>query len=200
MIGRLIIGAVTLAATGYAVKEYCETNGCPWDDDAPYEDEKPTQKKSETKQSFKQAKQFHKRKKTLYKEVMTQYGEFLKTNSIEDDTIDPDAKMIKQKFPDELVNDEVASYLDKIVNTMEILTHNLQLAIKSYEGKEEDLRKIKNYAKAIYDLAHTQLFAQSIYGQSFQKDVVLETLVGVMELAVRRDVVFVDLGSEKEDK
>ena len=194
MIGRLILGTVTLAAAGYALKEYCETNGCPWEEDTRYdEEEKPAQSKNETSQSFKQAKQFHKRKKALYKEAMTHYREFLDKHSIEDDTLDLDAKMIKQKFPDELVDDEVASYLEKIVKTLEILTYNLKLAIESYDNKEDELSKIQNYAKAIYDLAHTQLFSQSIYGQSFQKDVILETLVGVMELAVRKDAVFVDL-------
>jgi hypothetical protein len=32
MLVRLLIGGVTLAAAGYAAKEYCEENGCPWDD------------------------------------------------------------------------------------------------------------------------------------------------------------------------
>lgn len=27
----LIIGGVTLAVVGYAVKEYCNDEGCPWD-------------------------------------------------------------------------------------------------------------------------------------------------------------------------
>jgi hypothetical protein len=32
----LILGGIALTAVGYGVKEYCESEGCPWDDHATY--------------------------------------------------------------------------------------------------------------------------------------------------------------------
>ena len=29
----LVLGGITLAAVGYGVKEYCESEGCPWDEE-----------------------------------------------------------------------------------------------------------------------------------------------------------------------
>jgi len=32
MMVRLLLGSIALGAVGYGIKEYCDQEGCPWDD------------------------------------------------------------------------------------------------------------------------------------------------------------------------
>ena len=114
---RLLFGSVTLAAAGYAVKEYCDTYGCPWDDAIESYDENSTQTEEKNK-SFKQAKEFHKQKKVLYKKAMVAYQEFLQNLDVEDAGFDHNAKIKKQKFPDDVLDSEVQQYIKKSTKEM----------------------------------------------------------------------------------
>lgn len=198
---RLILGTVTLAAAGYAVKEYCETERCPWELWESEEDSKePMYQDTLKESSYEIAKQFYKQKKVLYKSAMSEYETFLQTHSLEIDSVEFDQKLQKQKFEDEIVTDEVQSYMDKILLNMEILSANLTVVIKTFNSNElpvaDAQTKIKTYIKAIYDLAHLQLFSDSFTRHEVQKNEILETLVGVMDLSIKKEVIHVDLNGE----
>ncbi|QOY52498.1 hypothetical protein [Candidatus Sulfurimonas baltica] len=90
----LIIGEVTLAVVSYAIKEICDEEGCPWDN------ESSTFEKADSgtvKNSIK-SKEFHKFKKNIYKTSMREYQEFLQKHNIENNDITTDLKLEKQKF------------------------------------------------------------------------------------------------------
>lgn len=219
MLGKILIGGVTLAAAGYAVNEYCEEYGCPWDDDAAssssYRDEEETQEKV----SYQKALDFRKQKKALYKTSMKIYREFLEKHGIKDDVLQLDIKLPKQKFPDTMVDDDISSYMDKIINTLETLSYNLALNIKfvglneSKDVDEERLKLIQAYAKNIYALAHVAFFVDSFsgeaitkftifnspYSQKFNKEEILSTLVEAMSLSVQKESIHVDLSKESNE-
>ena len=217
MLVRLLIGGVTLAAAGYAVKEYCEQEGCPWDDtitDLPrYEHEKET----EANVSYKKALDFHKRKKALYKTSMKIYHEFLEKHDIQDDTLRTDTKLLKQKFPDTIIDDEINSYMEKIQTTLEILSYNLALNIKfvgiddNKRVDEMSLELIQAYAKYIYALAHAPFFlydgevitkfkmSDSFYRKRLNKEELLFRLVEAMSLSMKKESITLDMRGESDE-
>lgn len=174
---RLILGTVTLAAAGYAVKEYCETNGCPWEDWEFEEYNQPTKPQETSKESFKHSKQFHKQKKAIYKDAMANYQDFLSKYSLQDEAIDFDVKLEKQKIEDANVTDQVSSRMEKILHSMETLQHNLSVAMHNYETDTQIWEKIQSYAQVFYNLAHVGLL---------DKNAVLETLVDAMTLCMQK--------------
>ena len=221
MLVRLLIGGVTLAAAGYAAKEYCEENGCPWDDEitpSPSYEHKQ-EKEPEEKVSYEKALDFHKRKKELYKASMKTYREFLEQHGIEDNTLCTTTKLLKQKFPDSIIDDDIESCMEKITNILEILSYNLALNIKfvaldeNNKVNEKSLKLIQNYAKNIYALAHAAFFidtssgdvitkftmSDSFYSDKLNKGGLLTILVEAMSLSVRKESIHVDL-SEKSDE
>ena len=222
MLVRLLIGGVTLAAAGYAAKEYCEERGCPWDDEvitpSPSYEHKQEKEPAE-KVSYEKAREFHKRKKALYKTSMKTYREFLEKHNIKDDTLQTDTKLLKQKFPDTIIDDEISSYMEKIINTLETLSYNLALHIKFVgldENKEiddESLQLIQTYAKNIYALAHVAFFidpfsnetitkfkmSDTFYRKKLNKEGLLSTLVDAMSLSVKKESIHVDLSGETDE-
>jgi len=221
MLVRLLIGGVTLAAAGYAVKEYCEENGCPWDDEIiplpSYEHKQ--EKEPEGKVSYEKALDFHKCKKELYKASIKTYREFLEQHGIEDNTLQTGAKLLKQKFPDSIIDDDIDSCMEKITNILEILSYNLALNIKFVALDENDkvdeksLKLIQNYAKNIYALAHAAFFIDtpsgnvitkftmpdSFYRDRLNKGGLLTILVEAMSLSVKKESIHVDLSGESDE-
>ncbi len=220
MLVRLLIGGVTLAAAGYAAKEYCEENGCPWDDTITPSPSYEHEKEQEEKVSYEKATNFHKRKKALYKTSMKTYREFLEKHDIKDDTLQTDTKLLKQKFPDTIIDDEISSYMEKIINTLETLSYNLALHIKfvgfkeSKEIDKESLQLIQTYAKNIYALAHVAFFIDPLsdeaitkikmsdtfyYRKKLNKEGLLSTLVEAMSLSIKKESIHVDLSGETDE-
>lgn len=219
MLVRLLIGGVTLAAAGYAAKEYCEENGCPWDDTITPSPSYEHEKEPEEKVSYEKATNFHKRKKALYKTSMKTYREFLEKHDIKDDTLQTDTKLLKQKFPDSIIDDEISPYMEKIINTLETLSYNLALHIKfvgfkeNKEIDEESLQLIQTYAKNIYALAHVAFFMDpfsdetitkfkmpdTYYRKKLNKEGLLSTLVDAMSLSVKKESIHVDLSGETDE-
>ena len=214
MLVRLLIGGVTLAAAGYAAKEYCEENGCPWDDTIT-----PSPSYEHEKVSHTKALDFHKCKKALYKTSMKTYREFLEKHNIKDDTLQTDTKLLKQKFPDTIIDEEINSYMEKILNTLETLSYNLALHIKfvaldeNSKVNEKSLKLIQNYAKNIYALAHAAFFidtpsgdvitkftmSDSFYSDKLNKGGLLTVLVDAMSLSVKKESIHVDLSEKADD-
>ncbi len=186
----LIIGGVTLAVVGYAIKEVCEEEGCPWDNKIPT----PERDNTETVEISKQSKEFHKFKKTIYKSSMQEYQSFLEKHNVENNDITTDAKLEKQKFSDEQITDELESYINQISNTLEILSHNLSLGIRMAQNEkslEDDVvEKLNSYANNIYTLSHLKLFDQ---WQSINQVEILSVLVKAMGQATQKDTIHVDL-------
>ena len=209
---RLILGGVTLAAAGFAAKEYCEENGCPWEDSS----FSSSYEKDDETVNYKKSLAFHKQKKEFYKTAMKTYSKFLTQYNIQDDTIQTDAKLLKQRFADEIIDDEISSYMDKITATLEILSHNLTLGIKlvkingGEKVDEESLSQLQAYARSIYALAHAPFFLDEYSGEVLtklkeydsiddallNKEGLLSVLVEAMSLAVQKESIHVDLSGE----
>ena len=190
----LIIGGVTLAVVGYAIKEICEEEGCPWDNESSAFEKAEEQTASETVKSSKKSKEFHKFKKNIYKTSMREYKEFLQKYNIENNDIATDLKLQKQKFSDEQITDELESYISQISNTLEILSHNLSLGIRMVQNEkslEDDVvKKLNSYVDSIYQLSHLELFDK---WQRVNQVEILSLLVKAMGQATQKDTIHVDL-------
>lgn len=214
MLVRLLIGGVTLAAAGYAVKEYCEEEGCPWDllENDSFSNSNDELVATQEKVNYTKSAEFHKRKKKLYKSSMREYKEFLNLYSIENDTVEKNAKIVKQKFVDEVVDELVESYMDKIIKNMEILSYSLSIGIKyitsqTEQPTDEDLAQLQAYTKSISNLANVVFFIDRFSGESLirvthynavnrikiNKEQILSTLVEAMSLSVEKGNLYVDL-------
>ena len=209
-----IIGGVTIAAVGYAIKEICEEEGCPWEDSTSSEKNRDKEQKSDNTKDFfwgyyetdsssskqelknsKISKEFHKVKKSIYKTSMQMYQEFLVKYEIDDKYILPiDNKLKKQKLSDDLISDELDSYIKQITSTLEILSHNLSLGIQVLQNKENsqeyDVENLYDYAQSIYDLSHLMLLDE---WQNLNQVEILSTLVKAMKQVTNKDTIYVDL-------
>jgi len=187
----LIIGGVTLAVVGYAIKEVCEEEGCPWDSKTSTFEKT---EEAETVMNSKKAKDFHKFKKNIYKVSMQEYQEFLEKHNLQNDDITTDLKLEKQKLSDEMITDEIESYINQISNTLEILSYNLSLGIKMMQNEksleDEVVQKLNSYANSIYNLSHLKLFDQ--WSRVNQVEI-LSVLVKAMGEATQKDTIHVDL-------
>jgi len=182
---RLLVGGVTLAALGYALKEYCEEEGCPWDE---YEDEieKKDDKDSDMEENI--SKEFRKKKKSFLKESIEVYSQYIEKYNIED-SITCNPKIKKQ-----LLTKEALEYTQIIEETLEILSHNLKiniLNIESLNNLEEIKDKINSQMEAICKLSHLKLYKND----KLNKEEILQTLVDTMRFALHKDNIYVDLSS-----
>ena len=185
---RLIVGGATLAAVGYALKEYCEEEACPWDEFLSSEQSR------EKEPSFKNgaiAKEFHKQKKSIYKKSMQEYKAFLETQNISDAELPLDSKLTKEKFSDERAED-VILYIQQISDTLEILSCNLDLEIRYFS---DDKEKITQYAQSIYALSHLKLFNRKYRVNETE---ILSALVKAMALTSQKNSIHVDLEGSKD--
>jgi len=186
----LVLGSVTLAAAGYALKEYCEREGCPWDDEIPFiatrveKDETACRNLNGTI-----AKNFHKNKKSHYKVGMQKYHEFLHHHNIEDKDVQTDAKLQKQKFPDNYVDDEANALLQQIVATIESLSTHIKLHADKFntqvELTEKEKEQMKLYAQKLFALSHLQIFE---WGDRLNKMEILQVLVGALDLHIQKNI------------
>ena len=194
---RLVIGGVTLAAAAFAVKEFCEEEGCPWDDEI-YSSADTTETKNKKKDKKKMqntiSKEFHKTKKEFYNPVMKNYEAYLIKYDIDNDGIDVDAKLHREKFADESIDAQTQEYINKIVNTLDILTYNLSLELRMSIGDDkpddETAEKLDKHAKSIYNLANLQLFNNN---NELNQTEILSCLVEAMSLATQKESIHVDL-------
>ena len=142
----------------------------------------------------KKSKEFHKFRKDIYKASMREYQEFLKKYDIEDKNTLTYTKLKKDKFSDEQVSDELESYISKISNTLEILSHNLSLGMRMAQNEksleDDTVVALNNYANSIYNLSHLKLFDKN---QMLNKVEILSVLVEAMELSTQKNTIHVNL-------
>ena len=190
----LIIGGATLAVVGYAVKEYYNDEGSPWDNYSIALKKVEGNKESEDMKSSKKSKEFYKYKRYIYKTSMQEYQKFLEEYKIENNNISCSIKLEKQNFNDEDITDDLESYINKISNILKILSYNLSLGIRMVQNKkdlEDDVViKINSYANNINKLSHLKLFDKL---QNLNQLEILSSLVIAMELAIQKDTIYVDL-------
>ena len=203
-----IIGGVTLAAVGYGIKECIKNDDCVsttkdklsdgalalYDSIDKIEEKlkvgiyelEPTSTEKETLQTketiHKLAKEFYKSKKKIYKNTLKQYKDFTEKPSI-----DLDTKLQKEIFEDSLVTSEVESYIKQILNTLDVISANLDINIRFHNTQVE---KIDYYIKSIYELSHLKIFDKS---KNINKIEILSTLVQSMESALHKDGIQLDL-------
>ena len=153
--------------------------------------------------STKISKQFHKQKKKIYKASMQEYQAFLDKHSIQDAIVATDVKLLKQRFPDTTVDDEIESYMSQVNKNLEILSHNLSLAIQiseldTEEISDESIIQIHSTAKSIYDLSHLAFFTHTdrdgfSSSSELNKENILSLLVEVMSHLVKKEMIQVSL-------
>lgn len=215
MLVRLLLGTVTMAAAGYAVKGYCEDEGCPWESkkrssESDYSDKE--EKEPQEELSYKKAIEFHKTKKGFYKSSMKSYQKFLDKYSLIDEEINTDSKLVKQKFSDDMIDEDIESYMKQINDILDILSYNLSLGMKvSALGKDEptqeSITQLRGYAKSIYTLSHISFFVvgwtnkiiqitNKNVATQFNKENILEALVTAMSLSMQKESIHVDLSGE----
>lgn len=195
---RLIIGGVTLAAIGYAIKEYCEEEGCPWDKPSHTNTKNTTEDETNnvSNDDSKKLKEFYEFKKDIYEESMTRYQEFLQKHQLQNSEISTEIELEEEKLIDELITHEVASYIAQISNTLDILVYNLSLGIRLLENKQvieaSNVAELNNYANNIYVLSHLKLFDAH---ENLNKVEILSSLVQAMGLTIQKNTIHVNLES-----
>jgi hypothetical protein len=189
---RLIIGAATLAAAGYAAKEYCETEVCPWDDISytPSTSEKSVKKPK----NGKIAKEFHKHKKEHYQKGMQHYQSFLEKHDLQDRYVKTDVKLSKQKFPDDYVSEDAKLAIERISHMIEILSYNIEFNSKLLNERteidKEDQELMSKYAQNLFALAHLEIF---IGLKLLNKNGIAQAMYEAMSLSVQKDTIHVNL-------
>lgn len=127
--------------------------------------------------SCEEAKKFHSYKKDIYTTAKKLYEECLKKYNIENDIAFLDRKLPKEKFPKEMLTDEVKYYIEQISYVLDIHVHNLKLKVDLIEIKgkvtQEAQERLVLNMQSIYNLTYLQLFNSL----EFNKTEVLETLV-----------------------
>ena len=149
------------------------------------------------------SKQFLKQKKKIYKVSMQEYQAFLEKYNIQNSLVTTDSKLLKQRFPDNVVNDEIESYMSQFIKNLEILSHNLSLSIReadldAQEVSSETISQIQATAKSIYDLSHLAFFIQadeeaSTSSIKLNKENILSLLVDVMSHLVKKEMLHISL-------
>lgn len=144
--------------------------------------------------SSKRSKEFHKYKKAIYKTSIHEYLDFLEKCELESNGTFSHLKLEKQDFSNEQVTSELELYIKKILNILEILSYNLSLEIRMIENPKEledhVVLKLNSYANSINELCHIKLFNNN---QNLNQVEILLTLVIAMKLAIRKELVHVDL-------
>ena len=195
-----IIGGVTLAVAGYAL---CE-DGCDYFSSGNkkrirYDEDEPNstvdnEQKFKNSDMAKKAKKFHKFKKFIYTTSMQEYSEFLEKYQLDNTEFPNDVKLKKELFREDQITDELKEFISKISNALDVLSHNLNLAIRVQQTKtspeEETLVKIKSYASNIFALSHVKLFDSS---ENINKLNILSALVEAMKFTTQKDSMHVDL-------
>lgn len=170
----LLIGGVTLAAVGYAIKEYCEEEGCPWEN----MEKTYTTQTQENTPYYTISKEFHKFKKKLYKKSMKEYKEFLEKNAIDNDDAMKYVKIEKELIENHLISSALESYIDELSFVLNTLSYNLKLSLKLLEKQENvsnaNLEQINTYVENIDKLSHLKLLDKS---GNVNTDEILECLV-----------------------
>jgi hypothetical protein len=187
----LIIGSVTIAAVGYAVKEYCEDEGCPWDESV-CSSSTPTTIPIVLNTT--KAKEFYKLKKSFYKPTLKKYATFIEKHQLKNPSIDITQKLQKKKFDDAVVTEELNGFMKQIGSTLEILAYNIDLKIrlleKSEKIEESELEKLNQDLDNLYNLSHLKLFKSN---QQIDKIEILSTLVKSMTTSMQKDSIPLEL-------
>jgi len=201
----IIIGTVAITAAGYALKEFCEEEGCPWDTHSASTSSETSNQESKEETDFTKSLAFHKKRKKLYKNSMKEYQEFLNRYEITQDAFSTTQKLEKQKYNDLLIDEEWKSLMLQVEQTLDTLFYNLSLGIKLIKvddakksQDEESLKHLQNYALHIHRLSHIN-FINDIFpygGCSLNKTAILLALVEAMSLMTKKDTIHVDLSSE----
>lgn len=186
----LIIGSVTLAAVGYAVKEYCEDKDyLPWNESV-----SSTVTPTPVAHNTTKSKEFYNLKKSFYQPTLKKYATFIEKHQLENPTIDITQKLQKEKFDDAVVTEELNGFIKQISSILKILTYNIDLKIclleKQEEKQESELTELNQDLTNLYNLSHLKLFTSY---QQIDKVEILSALVKSMVTMTQKNSIPLEL-------
>ena len=136
----LVLGGIALAAVGYGVKEYCEENGCPWDDEVSYTPPKPSNFFAD----------LHREKITLHEEALPKLRALLLRvdNTDEKLILDDAVSLDEEKLENEALKEDVKLYADIYKNVLSDASGVLNAYADEIEILLEISTKYENYNKS----------------------------------------------------
>ena len=145
----LVLGGIALAAVGYGVKEFCESEGCPWD-------EASSSTRTKKKNVF---KKLHKRKMTIYDTNFKTLKEHLsQIKNLKELPLDIEEKApTKEKLDHSDVTGEVKVYVEQYIDILRDANSVLVIYVKKVEeimhtslDYREYSKKDKKFLKKLY--------------------------------------------------
>ncbi|MEA2047775.1 MAG: hypothetical protein U9O64_04930 [Campylobacterota bacterium] len=135
----LVLGGIALAAVGYGLKEYCESEGCPWD-----EEENTLSRSDEVRTDF---ETFHKIKIELYKDYFVDSVQLL---SQVENMPSKNLKQITATFSKELhdsINNDVAEMLTASKEVLLYVQDILMVSVRNMQNILEESTDYRSYSK-----------------------------------------------------
>jgi hypothetical protein len=167
----LVLGGIALAAVGYGVKEYCENEGCPWDDSIDYTPSTPATN------TF---KSLHEKKLLLYENNLLQLRVLLlKVEKVDEklkfnDTVN----IVEEKLSEEEVEEDVKLYAgmyEEILDTSSYLLDDFIGIVKMILSKEIKYSNFnKSEQKVLKKAYKTVNSVQKLLGLKLLNDKVLD--------------------------
>ncbi len=176
----LVLGGIALAAVGYGVKEYCESEGCPWDDNISHTPPKPRNIFTD----------LHRVKTTLHKERLVKLRALLLIveNTDEKHILDDSVSLMEEKLENAALSEDVKLYADiyknvlsdasNVINTyadeIEVL---LEISTK-YENYEKSQKKLVKKAHKLINETQVLLSHQLVDNKS---EIITETVIVIID-------------------
>ncbi len=149
----LVLGGIALAAVGYGVKEFCESEGCPWDAEVSKESSKTS------KNIFEKIEE---RKRELHEEVLSQFKEYLlatvhkKQWKFEEPTV-----LTYEKFSQNQIPKDVKLYAKMYLEMLEdisldfrYISQVLKEKSKPYKNFTKEQKKLVKNAYKLFNLSY----------------------------------------------
>ena len=140
----LVLGGIALAAVGYGVKEFCEEEGCPWDD----ESKEPEKKMSCNDYLYREKLKFYEVLHLRYLPVVSQIeGYTPKALKY------PHASFIKENIPvNSALQNDACNYTRFIVNSrlkLESCVDRLEISINSTVNDSDSIQNDLSFAEKL---------------------------------------------------
>jgi len=150
----LVLGGIALAAVGYGVKEYCESEGCPWDDEPQRETSTPV---NVFEALHKQKVELFESKLVKFKKLLLKIEHETKKSDFEDETY-----IYEEKLAAHELEDDVKLYATSYKNVLHTSAHLVERYVATLElvlSKQIPYKNLataeKKFIKKSYKLTHT---------------------------------------------
>ena len=139
----LVLGGIALAAVGYGLKEYCEEEGCPWDNEV-------RTRPSRSEAPVNTFEELHKDKVALYEDRLLG----LRVQLLNIENVDKKlafkntVNIVDEKLSETVIEDDVMVYAELFTDTLNKSSRLLESASEKIDDLVDNNTKYETYSKA----------------------------------------------------